>query len=182
MFIAVTLMIVAFSTAGTAAESEHTRDEVQADERTQLPETAMAEVGIEKTDDLEFIDTYPGKLVPFVGMGTAVAIVWIVFGFVRQCDKMRHDTIKQYLDKGLEVPWELLVDSGNPQTWKPGSDLRKGFVWLAIGLGLGLTACILSGNPRSLALGLIFDFIGIGYLIAWKIAPKASENHEDRSA
>lgn len=129
-------------------------------------------LGMGEDEKLDYIDTYPGKLVPFVGMAVAVLIVWIVMGMVRATDRHRHETIRQYLEKGVEVPWELLVDDGNPQTWKPVSDLRKATVWLALGLGLGLTAWIFSGNPKSLALGLIFDFIGLGYLIVWKLEPK----------
>lgn len=119
-----------------------------------------------------FTDTYPGKLVPFVGMAVAVLIVWIVMAMVQNTDRYRHETIRQYLDKGVEVPHELLVDSGNPQTWKPTSDLRKAMIWLAIGIGIGLTGYIFSGSPKALALGLLFDCIGIGYLIVWKIEPQ----------
>ena len=119
-----------------------------------------------------FTDTYPGKLVPFAGMGVAVIIVWIVMAMVQNTDRYRHETIRSYLDKGVEVPHQLLVDGGDPQTWKPTSDLRKAMVWLAVGLGLGMTGYIFSGSPKALALGLIFDFIGIGYLIVWKIEPR----------
>ena len=127
------------------------------------------------SEELSFIDTYPGKLVPFAGMAVAVLIVWIVMAMVQNTDRHRHETIRQYLEKGVEVPWELLVDDGNPQTWKPVSDLRKALVWLAIGLGIGLTGWVFSGNPKAMALGLVFDFIGVGYLIVWKMEPKQIE-------
>jgi hypothetical protein len=127
------------------------------------------------SENLEFIDTYPGKLVPFAGMAVAVLIVWIVMAMVQNTDRHRHETIRQYLEKGVEVPWELLVDGGDPQTWKPVSDLRKALTWLAIGLGIGLTGWVFSGSPKAMALGLVFDFIGIGYLIVWEMEPKPAE-------
>ena len=131
-------------------------------------------------DKPSYTDTYPGKLVPFVGMAVAVIIVWVVMAMVQNTDRYRHETIRSYLEKGVEVPYELLVDGGNPQTWKPSSDLRKAMVWLAVGLGIGMTGYIFSGNLKALALGLIFDFIGIGYLIVWKLEPTKVE--EDVSA
>ncbi len=133
------------------------------------PTSVTAEAQVENRT---FTDTYPGKLVPFVGMAVAVLIVWIVMAMVQNTDRYRHETIRQYLEKGVEVPHELLVDSGNPQTWKPTSDLRKAMIWLAIGIGIGLTGYIFSGSPRALALGLIFDCIGLGYWIVWKIEPQ----------
>lgn len=129
-------------------------------------------------EGLGYTDTYPGKLVPFAGMAIAVLIVWIVMGMVKASDRQRHETIRSYLEKGVEVPWELLVDDGNPQTWRPVSDLRKAMVWLAVGLGIGLMGYIFTGSTRALALGLVFDFIGIGYLIVWKIEPTRPADEE----
>ncbi len=155
-----------------ASPEESQSAEVEALLETELPsESADGREG-EMREKPSFTDTYPGKLVPFVGMAVAVLIVWIVMAMVQNTDRYRHETIRQYLEKGVEVPHELLVDSGNPQTWKPTSDLRKAMIWLAVGIGVGLTGYIFSGSPRALALGLIFDCIGLGYLIVWKIEPQ----------
>ncbi len=163
-------VLVLFSLLGLEAQRERSEGAVTESAGESVPQpVALAQVDLDASGS--FTDTYPGKLAPFAGMLTAVVIVWLVMAMVKSSEKQRHESIRKYLDEGKEVPWELLVDEGNPQTWRPVSDLRKAFIWMAIGLGLGLTAYIFTGVPRALAVGLVFVFIGLGYLIVWFIEP-----------
>ena len=114
-------------------------------------------------------------VMPFAAFGFVLTLLSIIFGFERKKDRNRHDTIRVYLEKGLEVPPELLVDKDNPKTWKPTSDIRKGVIWFTVGLGISLTVFIFAMSSRGAALGLIPMFIGIAYFIAAKLDPKPSQ-------
>ena len=68
------------------------------------------------------------------------------------------------------------MDSGDPATWKPVSDRRKGVIWSAVGLGIAITFLIISeGNVKAGAVGIIPLFIGLGYFIAALIDPQSTE-------
>ena len=54
-------------------------------------------------------------VMPFAAFIFVLALLSIIFGFERKKDRNRHETIRIYLEKGLEVPPQLLVPvSGLP--------------------------------------------------------------------
>lgn len=112
------------------------------------------------------------RVMPFSAFIFVLLLLSIIFGYEWKKDKNRNETIRRYLEKGIEVPRQLLVDKDNPGSWKPVSDVRKGLIWFSVGLGVSLTLFIISESARGAAIGIIPLFIGIGYLVAAKLDPK----------
>jgi hypothetical protein len=108
-----------------------------------------------------------GEMVPivmFICIVLAIALS-LFLGNIR--DANRQKTIQAMVEKGVTVPPELL---GKPS--RPATDLRKGLVTIAVGLGIAAFFAVFTvgGMPAGLwSLGLIPFFIGVGYLAAYKI-------------
>ncbi len=113
-------------------------------------------------------------VMPFAAFIFVLALLSIIFGHEKKKDRNRHETIRVYLEKGMEVPPELLIDEDHPHAKKSISDLRKGIIWTVVGIGISITALIIMGSNRGAALGLIPVCIGVGYLLAAKLDPKPS--------
>ncbi len=122
-------------------------------------------------------------VMPFAGMGFTLLVLWIIFGHSRRVDQNRHETIWRYLERGEEVPVQLLIDPDNPATWrKPVTDRRKGILWCAVGLGLGVMLVIWGdGNLRKGALAVVPLCIGLGYLIAARLEPAPDDEADGDS-
>ncbi len=125
---------------------------------------------------------------------TFLAVVILVPIWLRHQDRQRmHDTLRIAFEKGLPVPPELItalqsnIAPRRPST--PESDLRRGLVMIAIGLGLcglgyglwyGLmsvsdTAAYITGGCTA-GFGAIPGLIGVAYLVLWatrRETPKA---------
>lgn len=114
-------------------------------------------------------------IMPFAAFLFVLGILSIIFGYERKKDQNRHETIRVYLEKGMEVPPELLIDEDHPHAKKAISDYRKGIIWTVVGIGISITALIILGSDRGAALGLIPVCIGVGYLLAAKLDPKTSK-------
>jgi len=78
-------------------------------------------------------------------------------------DGHRHETIRKLIEKEAAIPPELLT----PPTRR--SDLRRGLLFAGSGLGLTAALLVMPDTNRAWALGAIPLFIGLGYLIAWRI-------------
>ena len=116
-------------------------------------------------------------VMPFAAFLFVLGILGIIFGYERKKDRNRHETIRAYLEKGIEVPTELLIDEDHPHAKNSTSDLRKGIIWTVVGIGVSITVLIISGSDRGIALGLIPICIGIGYLVVAKLDPKPRKNN-----
>ena len=121
---------------------------------------------------------------------TPLLIVSLLIWYKIRKTRMQNDTLLKLAEKGVVPPAEALqaISSGNPAAspsivnaapvgsplyeeanalrkraaW---SDLRKGVVMGAIGLGLTMHAQIHEGTPGRV--GLILLFVGIGYVALW---------------
>lgn len=165
--------ILAFSVSAQGESSVATISEVEElTEEVYDAEMAAIELDREKTNAML------GRYMPFIGMGFTIVILTVVFRFVGKADSRRHESIRKYLELGKEVPRELLVDSGNPQTWKPVSDMRKGVIWTSIGLGLVLMPTVLSGEIKAAVIGVIPLLVGIGYFVMSKLDPKPTDEQD----
>ncbi len=131
-------------------------------------------------------------LVPIALFGMIAAIV-IVPQYLRYKDRARlHETLRQAYDKGQPVPPELLGALTRPGRAPEGPvepyaypvedraarDLRRGVVWLAIGVGLVLIGAgfyaglyDVGGAPQTFAsfagMGAIPACIGLAFLGLW---------------
>ncbi len=94
-----------------------------------------------------------------------VFIVGLVLFFRYRDNQNLYMVVNNMVDKGMEVPAHLLERPRRKRT--PRSDLHKGLILISIGLGV---ACFLSlRGGEGWSVGIIPLFIGIAYLIIWKL-------------
>ena len=105
-----------------------------------------------------------------VPIGFFLMLFGIIFAVQRnrsQRDKHKQETLRAMVEKGAQIPPELL----NPPQPR-GSDLRRGAVWLGIGIGVmgffGALSVPEPGPTGLWALGLVPALIGVAYLVAWR--------------
>lgn len=94
-----------------------------------------------------------------------VAIVAVVLVFRQRRHAMLHKTLTTMIEKGTPIPPELL----RPEMKQPKSDLRRGVVLIAV--GLGIAGFLLAQKENAWGVGLIPLLIGVGYLVVWKLDP-----------
>jgi len=127
--------------------------------------------------------------IPFLFVVAAVTVVCL---FQLRRNAMLHRTLAAMIEKGVPIPPELLQPTERVKPKR--SDLHRGLVACGVGIGLMLFLWIVGGglvdgrqvsgqwgllaaNPLVLAIqvkgiwavGFIPLFIGIGYLISWKL-------------
>ncbi len=122
-------------------------------------------------------DEIPDNVIPIVGIalmavfGTPVLIVGVImyFGFSR--NRMMHKTVRMMVEKGQPVPAALL---NPPVHERKRSDIRRGVVLMMIGVGLVVfLGAVNDWEGGSWSIGIIPLLIGLGYLLVWKLEPKA---------
>lgn len=135
----------------------------------QLYEIELARAKNPKGSDMEDI------AVPVTFFAMVLGIVGVVvWGRLRR-NRMMHETMRVFAEKGQPVPPELFqgaafagaagqVSAASP---RQKSDLRRGIFWVAT--GLGVIGFFIADHDRAWGLGCVPLFIGFGYLVAWKL-------------
>ncbi len=102
--------------------------------------------------------------------GFPVAIVAIIMFSSWAKSRSLQRTVRMMVEKGQPVPPELFAaPAGAPL--RPWYDLRRGIVLLAVGVGIVMFFGISAGWDEGVwALGLIPGLIGLGYILAWRLA------------
>lgn len=95
--------------------------------------------------------------------GCPVLIVMVIMIFRHRRRAMVHRTLAAMIEKGVPIPPELLAPE---QTRRP-SDLRRGIVLVAA--GIGFIAMLLLQKESAWSVGFIPLLIGLGYLLVWKL-------------
>jgi hypothetical protein len=103
-------------------------------------------------------------LMPVVVFIFVLVVVFIPFYFNFKKIKGRQSIISQCIEKGKEIPDDLL----SPQKKNIRSDFHKGIISIALGLGISLVLIVLKIENNFWTIGLIPIFIGIAYLISQK--------------
>ena len=98
----------------------------------------------------------------------AIVGVLVLIGYSRET-MQRHQTVRAMVEKGVEIPPQLLGEGKRPPS--PRRDLRKGILLVCTGIGIGLFLLFEDGLDEA-ALGLVPILIGIGYLIVAKLDSK----------
>ena len=118
----------------------------------------------------------PKQVIPIVGItmltvfGAPVLIVGVIVLMNYLKARSLHRTVQTLVEKGQPIPAALLAPPPMP---RPRSDLRRGVVLSAIGIGLIMFLGIEDGwQDGAWALGLIPGLIGVGYLIVWRLEKK----------
>jgi hypothetical protein len=129
-------------------------------------------------------------MIPILGVlclfGMPVLIVFVVCYFKYRRRQESLATVREYLNKGLPVPPELLAEAGSSQyaaaaaavvpaaaaarsalvNDRAKSDLRKGLTLASIGLGLTLALYVDDPHGGGWGWGLIPFVMGIGYILS----------------
>ncbi len=109
--------------------------------------------------------------VPIMGMITFFGTI-IVFVYLHYRNKGKKlETIVKLAESGGEVKPEMLELLG--REGGPTGDLRKGLIWLAIGVPLAL-GLMVEGEMAAAAFSLVPMLIGVSYLVVMKIGYKDS--------
>jgi hypothetical protein len=132
-------------------------------------------VGDREAENLHSSDI-PELVFPIVAItmltvfGAPVLIVAVIMLINYAKARSLHRTVQTLVEKGQPIPAALLAPPSMP---RPRSDLRRGVVLGAIGIGLIMFLGIEDGwQDGAWALGLIPGLIGVGYLIVWKLEKK----------
>jgi Domain of unknown function (DUF6249) len=96
-----------------------------------------------------------------LGIGSPIIMLGLILYYKLRRNDRVHETALQLAEKGHPVPPEIFGSAR-----KSDSDLRWGVVLTLLGIALTL-AFSQVGAPW--AFGLIPTFMGVGYLIVWKI-------------
>ncbi len=113
-------------------------------------------------------------LVPITLFISIAAVFAVAFIYRARQREQIQVTVRQAIDKGQELTPELLEKLGDTGV-RPHSDLRRGVISVALGLGIGLFGAILgeADAVRPLvAIGAIPFLIGLAYLGLWKFADR----------
>ena len=136
-------------------------------------------IGDHGTENLDSGDI-PELVVPIVGItmltvfGAPVLIVGVIMFMNYLKARSLHRTVQTMVEKGQPVPAALLAPPAVP---RPRSDLRRGVILIAIGIGVMTFFGIDEGwHDSAWAFGLIPGLIGVGYLIVWKLEGKKKDN------
>jgi len=122
----------------------------------------------------------PGEVIPIVAItmltvfGAPVLIVTVIMLINYARARSLHRTVQAMVEKGQPVPAALLAPPAVP---RPRSDLRRGVILIAIGIGVMTFFGVDEGwHDSAWAFGLIPGLIGVGYLIVWKLEGKKTDN------
>jgi hypothetical protein len=114
---------------------------------------------------------FPVVAIAILGVfGFPVAIVAIIIFSSWAKSRSLHRTVRMMVEKGQPVPPELFAaPAGAPL--RPWYDLRRGIVLLGVGVGVVMFFGVAAGWDEGVwALGLIPTLIGLGYIVAWRLA------------
>ena len=112
-------------------------------------------------------------LMPIIVFTFILLILCIPFYFNFKKAKGRQLIISNLIEKGQEIPKELLT----PSKKNIRSDFHKGVILASLGLSICIVLFVLEIANNYWTIGLIPIFIGIGYLISFKF----DKSNKDRS-
>ena len=103
---------------------------------------------------------------------TIVIVVWVYFRYKTRLETQQ--TFRLALEKGTELSPEFIKHLGEPEPSKD-RDLRRGLIWLAIGVATALFAVIL-GEPDAvgplLGIAAFPTLVGAAYLTMWRFGAR----------
>ncbi|MCA9550004.1 MAG: hypothetical protein KC933_08210 [Myxococcales bacterium] len=108
-------------------------------------------------------------LVPTGFFLTVVALLAMVLAFRSRVERIRHETIQKVLDRGGELPEDLLAPAARP------SDLRRGLVLVTGGVGLMAVFLLIKPDQNLWGMGLFPVMVGVGYLLYWWLEQRGTD-------
>ena len=116
------------------------------------------------------------EMIPIV-MFVSIAVVFVFWFYFRHRSRMEmQQTFRLALEKGTELTPELIRQMGEPEPPKD-RDLRRGLIWLAIGIGMALIALSVGYNEPDALTGVLAGAalpftIGCAYMIMYRFGGK----------
>ncbi len=113
---------------------------------------------------------------PFLFAGT---IIVVNVRHKNMESKRKYDLFTKSLEMGQTVPEHFFDD---PKKANPASNLKKGILWLVVGLAL-LISFIVLHKENGLIFGIVPAFVGIGYLLVHfleKPKPDSTVNNDEQ--
>ena len=111
---------------------------------------------------MDFGTTIVASIGIFLGVLMPVMMVGIILWYKTRRNQLLHETALKLVEKGQPVPAALFVDQREPH-----SNLRRGVVLIMAGLGISLSLYLF--GMQFWTFGIIPLFMGVGYLIVWKL-------------
>jgi hypothetical protein len=115
------------------------------------------------------------EMIPIV-MFLTVGLVFVVFLYLKFRAKAEaQQTIRLALEKGTELSPEFIKQIGEPEPPKD-RDLRRGMIWIALGIGMVLLAL---GIDEKDAMGPLMGtaafptLIGVAHIIMWRFGARS---------
>ena len=115
---------------------------------------------------MDFGTTILGAMGIILGLLMPVTLVGIILWYKARRNELLHETALKLAEKGQPVPPSLFDNQSGPHT-----HLRLGVVLVMLGIGTCLSLYMV--GLRAWPFGIIPIFMGVGYLIVWKL--EASE-------
>jgi len=126
------------------AELENERKKIEANAREDMPFTGF--------------QLFLICVLPFIFV---IILVWIIYSVKNKESKRKFELYMKALEMGQPVPEDFFPKEKKD---KPGSNLKKGVLWAAVGFAL-LIYFIITHNNDGLIVGIVPTFVGIGYLV-----------------
>lgn len=127
------------------------------------------------------IGALTGLVTMVLGLGIAF---WAIY-WRHQKTRLQYQERQLMIEKGLTPP-PMLPETSRKVT--PEDSLRRGLVWLFLGVGLGIGYVVLSrpgvdGPPAWVAgvAGAVVGFVGLGHLVYYFIARRGVRETQDRA-
>jgi len=108
-------------------------------------------------------------MLPFLFAGT---IIVVNVRAKKEESKRKYDLYTKSLEMGQTVP-EHFFDE--PKKVNPSSNLKRGILWLVIGLGLVISFLVIH-EKDGLILGIVPAFVGVGYLLVHFLEKPTAES------
>ena len=100
-----------------------------------------------------------------------MAVVFLAYFYLRFRSRVEtQQTIRIALEKGTDLSPEFIKQIGEPEPAKD-RDLRRGMIWIAIGIGFALLALGIQEDDATgpmLGTASFPTLIGLAYLIMWR--------------
>jgi Domain of unknown function (DUF6249) len=122
-------------------------------------------------------------MVPIVaivlGIGAGMLAIWLDYSRRRQIFELHHKERLAAIERGMEVP-PLPAEffrggSGRQRETEPTDYLRRGLIWLLVGVALTI-ALLLNRNVENATWGLLPTAVGLAYLIYYAAAPRRARS------
>jgi len=111
-------------------------------------------------------------------IGIFILLLFVIpYYFNTKKAKGRQLIILNLIEKGKDIPDNLFANPKKPQK-STASDLRRGIILIAFGLSISVVIFVLRIQSNFWTIGLIPVFIGIGYIISFKLSPSFKSKSE----